>query len=141
MGSIVPASARTMRAVDLPKCFMGKSSFGFDGCALPAVSLAAFGRRLVGSSLVCSALPQSVAEWGSVAIGARSGRSEVAVTLWGSGNCDAIRGGAAIGAAIGDCPAPAAAGTKAPAIDSIGYPLHCPGVRESLEPGGLTMAL
>jgi len=23
----------------------------------------------------------------------------------------------------------------------IGYPLHCPGVRESLEPGGLTMAL
>src|SRR5271165_3819497 len=72
-----------------------------------------------GASFVCSALPQSVAEWGSVAIGARSGRSEVAVTLWGSGNCDAIRGGAAIGAAIGDCPAPAAAGTKAPAIDSL----------------------
>src|SRR5271166_2798427 len=24
---------------------------------------------------------------------------------------------------------------------NIGYPLHCPGVRESLEPGGLTMAL
>jgi len=26
-------------------------------------------------------------------------------------------------------------------IPQIGYPLHCPGVRESLEPGGLTMAL
>ena len=26
-------------------------------------------------------------------------------------------------------------------IHKIGYPLHCPGVRESLEPGGLTMAL
>ena len=72
-----------MRAVDLPKCFMGKLSFEFDGCALPAVSLAAFGRRLVGfgASLVCSALPQSVADWGSVPIGVRSGRGEVAVTL------------------------------------------------------------
>ena len=26
-------------------------------------------------------------------------------------------------------------------IIGIGYPLHCPVVRESLEPGGLTMAL
>jgi trehalose 6-phosphate synthase len=26
-------------------------------------------------------------------------------------------------------------------FEEIGYPLHCPGVRESLEPGGLTMAL
>ena len=61
----------------------GQTEFGFDGCALPAVSLAAFGGRLVGSgaSLVCSDLPRSVAEWGSVAIGVRSGCSEVAVTF------------------------------------------------------------
>ncbi len=132
--------ATTTRAEDFPESFAGESSLGVDGWAIARVSLTAFGAGLAGgfvASLVCAASPESVPEGGRVAIAIPSGPSEAAArTVLGSGNCDAVGGGAAGGGAAtgvltvatagvppdtptGGCAAPTAAGPKAPDGDAL----------------------